>query len=98
MGTHIAFDIEAEDKLSRVRWTFWFHERVHKLVLDGYYEESRPTKRHGYKVGRRYVRLGREATIREDQVPITNEIKRRALVEFVRGLEVVLWSTVSEGR
>lgn len=92
---YIAFEIEDESRLRRVRWDFWYHDSRHKLVLNEYVVESRPSKRHGYKTGMAYIRTSaRESSLREDQVPLTDEVKARALAEFTKELSVVLWSTL----
>lgn len=103
MPDHFSFEIEADDKLSREQWSFWFYERPHAIVVNAYYVESRPTKKHGYKVTKRYTRQNARTsdpgtTIKEEDIPLTDAIKHRALVEYVKGLRVVLWSAVSEGR
>jgi hypothetical protein len=88
------------DQLRRVTWAFWFHERA--LVVDSYIIESRPTKRHNFKIARAYFRLpvGMGALldsekIAEADVPLTDEIRDRALREFVSQIKVVRWSEVS---
>jgi hypothetical protein len=81
------FDIkivrENPSALSRQTWRFTVIGLA--LVLDGYYEEERATKRHKYITPRWYSRLNtRDSKIREADVPWSTEIMEDARALFLR--------------
>lgn len=50
------------------------------LVLDSYYENTRPTKRHKFKIGKRWERLsGRDSNI--DEPVIRDAVKDNILLQ-----------------
>lgn len=66
MGTHIEIveRIGLEQTERRV-WVFTYHEHQHALVLSNYREESRPTRRHGWRKVQHYSRIfERESSIK----------------------------------
>ena len=86
--------------LRRERWVFWFNERDHALVLDGYLVDERASLRHKFRTVASYERLrgqrhsGMESDIREVDVPLTSTIAQRALDDFTRDLRVGLASHI----
>ena len=88
------------DPLQQVTWTFWLYNT--DLVLDSYLVETRKTIRHGFKIKSAYYRLPTGYNtyglthITEAEVPLTDEIKERALDKYVSQLRVVRWSEVCE--
>lgn len=99
--TDVRFEFYAENGLSREAWSFWFDRGV--LVLDHYSVQTRPSKRHSvWKTERVYSRLsvGRNTTLgavrlEEGDVPLTEEIKRTALMRFTDSIKVKVWSEVA---
>jgi hypothetical protein len=94
---YIRFEDELGDKLRRVSWAFWLYGS--NLVLNEYVVETRPSRRHAYKVARAYTRLSSSrwrdgSVVDEEDVPLTPAIAERALREYVSQLRVVRWSEV----
>jgi len=89
--------VDTPDPLTRKVWTFWFSDR-YGLVLDTYEVETRKTTRHKFHVEKCHNRLStRDSNLREAEVPMTEEIKARAmdaLLARVRAMGVHLWSEV----
>jgi hypothetical protein len=88
---------EEQSPLRRTHWVFWFGERYHALVLDGYAIEERSSPRHKFKVVAYYERIHgshSHPSIREEDVPLTTEIIVRAIDRFMDGLRVVKWSEI----
>ena len=91
-----------DDKLRRVSWRFWLYQNC--LVLDEYLVEERASAKHKFKtvkvydrrpVGRRsYLAAPFDARLKEEEVPLTDEVRARALREMVNQIKVVLWSEV----
>jgi hypothetical protein len=78
---------------------FYFENRTNKLYLDGYTLYTRKSKRHKWEVVKIYRRSSwnsrgyfAEAILTIDQVPFTEEIKKEALDNFVKEIEVCLWT------
>lgn len=90
--------IESQGPLRQVVWSFWYNEGRHALVLDSYAIEEKASPRHKFKLVAKYARLGDRSyeyeTIQERDVPMTDEVCRRARQEFVANLRVVPWSAV----
>lgn len=87
---YVAFAVVTEDELSCEYWRFYFLENT--LWLDIYEYKDRLTKRHDFRTVRRYARLNRRDSMREEEVPLTEEIKKKAFDLFVSKLSVKLWS------
>jgi hypothetical protein len=91
---------ESSDGLRAEEWRFWFYESRGVIVLDGYKEEERPSRRHKFRpvAGRRYDRLGGSrnypSPIREEDVPLSSTLCSRVIETFVESLRVVRWSEV----
>jgi len=82
---------EEPDALKRKVWMFIVFEW--NIVLDSYLVQSRKTKRSLYKTDEYYDRLKlRESTLKQDDVPLSDEIKLEAKQIFVDKL------TVSSGK
>lgn len=95
---HVRF-VEPEGPLRQVAWSFWYNDGRHGLILDSYAIEERASPRHKFKVVAKYTRLGEGRSydyqpIQERDVPMTDEVCRRAREEFMAWLRVVKWSTV----
>ena len=84
---------ESADKLRKVTWEFWLY-RNH-LVLNSYTVDERASRRHTYKFVDGYDRLRKDyGHLKEAEVPLTDEIRERAIREFTAKLTVVRWSEV----
>lgn len=89
---------EQPDPLTRVTWAFWFYGT--RLVLDRYLVETRPTKRHGFKLLVCYARqfngerLPPDQVLQESHVPLTSDVRERAIREFMAPITVAKWSEV----
>lgn len=46
----------SQDGLSRHVWRFWKHHLNETIYVDGYRFETRPTRRHGFRLHTGYVR------------------------------------------
>lgn len=76
---------EAPDQLRKRLWAFGFDDRHGTLRLAAYFEMSRPTKRHHYRVDLRYSLSDmRNNTIAIDDVPLPDGIKQKALGELIK--------------
>lgn len=90
MYSHVEININ-KDELERERYIFYYLDET--LWLDKYFSEKRETKRHKYKIVKHYNRLSaRESNVKEEDVPISKEIKQEALNAFIARLNVKLWS------
>jgi hypothetical protein len=89
----VRFSVESEDKLRKVTWTFWLCDR--NLVVDSYIVEERPSRRHNFKITDCYARIKssyEDGNLKEHEVPLTDEIRERAIREFTSSLRVIRWS------
>lgn len=81
--------IEPDGDLHRQVWEFWYSQYEHTLYLDEYQEQTRETKRAGWKTTNWYYRLNRrDCRLNAEQVPLPDSVKERALAEFMDGLKV----------
>ena len=80
------------DDLTFVRWRFTFINNT--LYLDGYFLLQKESKRHKkFKVIEKYNRLMvRDNTLKESEVPFTDELKAEAINQFVSKIKVIKWS------
>lgn len=86
---HVEIEKVSEDSLSSVLWIFYYNDSRHHLVLNYYIEYSRRTRRHKFRIDKKYNRLDkRNNTI--DIPPLPDEIEAEALYEFSKGLKVVI--------
>jgi hypothetical protein len=86
----ITFEDESDDGLSRIRWRFYFSDRM-MLIVDGYEEAARKTKRHGFKVVRFWLRLNsRNNSMEKSAVPFTQEVAERAKQELFKKINLNL--------
>jgi len=83
---------ESPDKLRKVTWKFWFYRN--RLVVDSYTVDERSSRRHTYKWAAGYERLRKDGSIKEAELPLTDEIRERAIREFMSRITVVRWSEV----
>lgn len=87
----IEIDIKL-DELTYEQFIFRFFDNV--LYLDGYYVNKRETTKHRkYNIIKQYSRLSnRYDTLTESEVPLTDEIRQRALNEFFSTIKCLTWS------
>lgn len=87
----------SKDELRRQDWSYWVnadHGNTIRIVLDGYVDMERPTKRHKFnseKATRVYSRLSyrRTGNMDVDSVPLPIDEKSRIEREIVRRIEVL---------
>ena len=88
--------IRFEHRINELTIEKWeFYQTDNNIYLDRYVVLSREsTKKHNYtKVVRRYDRLmERDSTIKETDVPFTDEIRLEAIKQFVDTVRCVRWS------
>jgi hypothetical protein len=73
------------DRLYRRAWDFCLVDE--KLVLDGYFEQSRPTARHKFQNHNVYSRLsGRNNTLNLDAVPWDAGLEKEAMQKLMETL------------
>ncbi len=88
--------IRDTDALTREEFTFWFDERRMVLYLDAYYFKKRQTKRHNFKVVTQYSRSDSRRPpynwMELKDVPLTEDIKNRALEQFISEIKVGVWN------
>jgi hypothetical protein len=79
------------DDLTLEIWGFTFIYGT--IFLDSYYLGQKESKRHrNYKSLKQYSRLlGRNNTITESEVPLTDELKTEVLKQFISTIEVKKW-------
>lgn len=79
-----------KDDLNMEDYDFYYFEDKKILVLDIYRKMSRQTKRHGWKVDGYYSRLReRDSSLKESEVPLTDEIRKMVLDKFVSEIKVL---------
>lgn len=82
-----------KDDLNMEDYDFYYFDDKKILVLDTYRKMSRQTKRHGWKVDSYYSRLReRDSSLKEQEVPLTEEIKKMAFDKFVSEIKVMTQS------
>lgn len=89
MSDSVEISREADDALTRQVWRFF--RLGNRLVLDGYEEEARDSKRHKFKRVQFWKRLyERDSRLKIGDVPMTPELKAEALEAFFTQLRAVL--------
>lgn len=80
------------DELNIERWGFAFIDKT--IYLNSYSLLQKESKMHRkFKVLKSYERLsGRGSTMKENEVPFSDELKAEALNKFVSTIKVKLWS------
>jgi hypothetical protein len=78
------------DDLTHEVYRFYFREDKKVLLLNYYCKYRRETKRHGWESeGGFYSRLNyRESDLKASEVPMTEEVKKKAFDEFVSKITV----------
>lgn len=80
------------DDLHKEEWTFYFDTNSMVLYLDKYIMWERPTKRSGWKIFQSYNRLpDRNAGMKIEEVPFDEDVRLKALANFIRSVEVKTW-------
>ena len=90
--------MEEHNPLRRVWWSFLYFDDEHALVVDHYVVEERATLRHKFKTVATYDRAPRGGNLREEDLPLTEEVRARALREFCGKLRVALWNALRPSR
>ena len=81
------------DDLNKEVWGFWYDDRSKTLYLDKYLIMYRESKRHSWKVSKKYYRvIERDNSINLKDVPLTDEIKEQALKEHIKDIVVKKWN------
>lgn len=89
--------IRISDDLNRQVWQFWPNFEIHRvdIILDGFSIQSRPTKRHGWRVELKYERGSRKdwqnghRLITLDKVPaIPDDVVEEVMSKFVATVTV----------
>ena len=75
-------------------FVFWLKGTT--LILDKFYEWNRPSKRHKMKATNSYIRLNRNSTMRESDVPLSDEIAEQAIKDLIKKINVQTWSTYNK--
>lgn len=87
--------------LARKLWVFWIDYPY--VVLDEYREDTRPTKRHKWRMERIYTRLESRTVLsmrrlHESDVAVPDGVLAQARAMAAERLQVCLWSGHSNGR
>ena len=84
--------IKEIDELSFERWIFMYLRN--DIFLDHYSICKKESKRHrSFKVIKKYDRLmERDNSIKEEDVPFSDELKKEALSLFIADIRVIKWS------
>jgi len=90
--------MEDHGPLRRVWWDFMYFDDEHALVVDHFIVEERATLRHKFKTTENYDRMPRGGSIREEDVPLTEEVRARAIHEFCANLRVTRWEVLRPPR
>ena len=90
--SHIEIEIPIDD-LTKETYRFVFIDNMGhnpRIVLDFYGKYTRKTKRHGWNTeGGHYSRMRHhQGSMKVDEVPFGEEIKKMALDKFVSGISV----------
>ena len=63
------------------------------LYLDKYWVSVKESKRHKPRIVSNYSRLSsRDSSLTEDQVPLTDELKKEAIQLYISNIQVCKWS------
>ena len=84
-----------EIKINELKKEVWDFTLIREtLFLNGYSLQEKESKRHRkYQTTKRYDRLmGRNSTIKESEVPFTDEIKQKALQTYFETIDCKRWS------
>lgn len=82
--------VREADELNKEEWDFYFFDDKCQLVLDGYRQMARQTKRHNFNVMDSYRRLdSRGAAISVTEVPLHLDVIAQAKQEFCNRITVV---------
>ena len=89
---HITLELPIDD-FNREIYDFWLPDYGNKMFLNEYRWDKRETKRRNWKTMKKYHRLsGRECTMKEEEVLLTDAIKEMALEKLKSSLTVEKWS------
>jgi len=74
-------------------WTYWFMDRNMQLVLDHYQLQERATKRHKWKVTKKWDRLGDRwlggsNAIRREDIPQREDVRAEVLRQFIERITI----------
>ncbi len=84
MHQRLELDID-KGELDKETFRFCHFDDRNELILDGYVIWHKETKRKGWKAIKSYDRLRtRDNSIQEADVPLTEEIKAKAMRQFIK--------------
>lgn len=85
--------VKDQTPLEQMKWLFWFHGGDTTIYLDSYHFYRRNTKRHAFKAVEWYTRLDqRNNTLKEENVPLPDDVKTAALKIFTDKITVKKWN------
>jgi tRNA isopentenyl-2-thiomethyl-A-37 hydroxylase MiaE len=88
---NVILDVPVDD-FHKKEYIFWFYDNRDVLYLDKYYECERKTKRHAWKIVKKYDRIdNRYNEIKASEVPLTEELKEQAKKILIDSIQVKLW-------
>jgi hypothetical protein len=84
--------IKQVEELTFEKWRFYLKDN--NIYLDAYFLMSKESKKHrNFKIIKSYERLReRYATMKEDEVPFSDELKSEVLAKYVDTIKVIKWS------
>jgi hypothetical protein len=83
---------KSRDKLTEETWGFTVLDTC--IILNSYWKSTRQSPRHKWQVLTHYDRLNtRDSTLKEADVPWTEELRAEALALYVATLKVGRWYT-----
>ena len=71
-------------------YNFCFFEKNYSIVFDSYEKFKRESRRHKFKLIETWKRVGYTRDNCKEPI-LTQEIKNKALIGFIRNLRVVTW-------
>lgn len=102
MSAYVTWVVPSPDDLREVEWCFWLFNDVVSpaLVVERYVVRERPSKRHKFRATYTYERnpmhwqSKERQRCNEEALPLTEEVKARAVDELLKQLRVVRWGEV----
>lgn len=83
---------ESAEARARQVWVFNYFDWAHALYLISYKSESRPTKRHNWRLGEYWFYLDeRGSKIKAEAVPLPFDVMAEARAAFMDSLKIEIW-------
>lgn len=85
--SHLSVNVISLDGLSCEKWVWYYRSNWHIMILDTYLYMEKKTKRHGFKVIKRWDRLTRQYSNMDNPMTPDLELIEKAKKYFVEQLK-----------